>query len=150
VVWEWKHGTARLISHGASGWAACGAAMAAAMQLAGVPAPLIAHSFIMPAMFAVAWHYFRVGSAYGPLAAAAAWTAIVVVPDFAAVAVGVFGAEIFTSAAGTWLPLALGFISAWATGAALSAAPQTSGPTPRAAAGRGSRPPEHHDLFIPA
>ena len=140
MAWGSKHGTARLVGHGAAGWAACGAAVATTEQLAGVPAALIAHSFLTPAVFAVvAWNYFRSPRASDPLPTAVAWTAIVVVLDLAAVAGGVYGAEIFASIAGMWLPLAFGFAAAWATGALVTTRPwpKTSGRTPPAH-GRGT------------
>jgi menaquinone-dependent protoporphyrinogen oxidase len=123
----------RLAAYGAAGWLACAAIMGLLLRFAGLTAALIIHAVAAPAIFvALARRYFGARGAREPLPTAAAWTAIVAGLDVVVVAGGLMHTfEMFTSIAGTWLPLALIFLASWATGALMATMPRTKPSEPK-------------------
>jgi menaquinone-dependent protoporphyrinogen oxidase len=115
----------RLVAHGVVGWALCGASMGALLQLVGPTAATVLHALAAPGVFVLlAWHYFGARGAREPLPTAIAWTAIVALLDLVVVAGVIDGSlALFASVGGVWLPLALIFLAAWATGEILSTMP---------------------------
>jgi hypothetical protein len=115
---------ARLVAHGALGWALCAATMALLLTIASPGVAQTLHAILVPLFFvAVAWHYFRARGARDPLPTAVSFTAIVAVLDLVVAAVVLRSLEMFTSFAGTWLPLALIFFTTWATGGLMATMP---------------------------
>lgn len=116
---------ARLVSYGVAGWALCAATMGLLLRFAGLTAALIVHALAAPAIFVVlARRYFRVRGGRDPLPTAIAWSATVVLLDAVVVAGGVMhSVRMFSSIAGTWLPLALIFLTTWMTGELISTLP---------------------------
>lgn len=119
------HSISRLLTHAAAGWALCAATMVA---LGNLPSPAIAlavHALAAPLFFTViAWHYFRERGAREPASTALAWTVIVAVLNLLFIATAALHSlAIFKGFAGTWLPVGLIFVAAWATGAVMSMLP---------------------------
>jgi hypothetical protein len=112
----------RLLMHGVLGWTLCAATMAALLSAASLTMALVVHAIAAPLFFTViAWHYFNARGARDPVQTALAWTAVVAMLDLVVVAGGVQRSlAMFASVAGTWLPLALIFLSVSATGAVMS------------------------------
>jgi menaquinone-dependent protoporphyrinogen oxidase len=115
----------RLVLHGAIGWAACAATMAALLAATTLTVALVAHAIVAPLVFAaVARHYFRGRGARDPLPTALAFVAIVALLDLVVVGGLVQRSLVlFTSLVGTWLPFALVFLVTWAVGELMATLP---------------------------
>jgi menaquinone-dependent protoporphyrinogen oxidase len=99
---------ARLVTYGVVGWALPAATLVASS--ASLATAL--HAIAAPLWFAMlALRYHRADGARPPLSTALAWTAIMALLDTL-----VRGFAVLDSVAGLWLPLALAFLAAWATG----------------------------------
>ncbi len=121
---------ARLVVHGAVGWAACAAAMAGVFAVGGVGAALVTRALAAPFVFsAVSRSYFRPAGARDPLPTAFAFAIIAVVLDLAVFAAGV-RREITVSEGvlGVSLPLFLVFVTTWITGEIVSTLPAPKAP----------------------
>lgn len=116
---------ARVVAHGALGWAACATTMWLLLRTLSLGAALALHAAAAPALFVlVARHYFQARGAREPLAVAAAFTGIVALLDLVVVAgLTQRSLALFASPTATWLPFALIFAATWATGALLSMMP---------------------------
>ncbi len=125
--------TWRLAAHGIVGWALCAAVMAGLMKVVATGWALALHAVAAPLIFAaIAARYFAPRGARDPLPTALAWTAIVVVLDAGVVAgVALRSFAMFTSLAGTWLPLLLIFLTTWLTGLIRSTLPWPKPARPR-------------------
>jgi len=99
--------------------------MAGLLAVTSLTAATVFHAIAAPLIFAaVAKHYFGARGARGALPVALAFTAIVAALDLAVVAALIQRSfAMFSSTAGTWLPLALIFLVTWATGAIMATLP---------------------------
>ena len=99
--------------------------MAVLLGLTSSGAALALHAIIVPIVFAVvASRYFKGHGSREPLPTALAFAAIVALLDLVIVAGLVqVSLAMFTSFAGTWLPLLLIIAVTWATGAVMSTMP---------------------------
>jgi len=115
----------RLVAHAVVGWSASAAIMAGLLAVTSLTAATVVHAIAAPLIFAaVAKHYFGARGARGALPVALAFTAIVAALDLAVVAALIQRSfAMFSSTAGTWLPLALIFLVTWATGAIMATLP---------------------------
>jgi hypothetical protein len=109
---------ATLLAHAGVGWALCGLTMGIGLVVTSLGAALIVHAIAAPVYFAlIAWVYFRRFHRTGPLATAAAFTAIVVFLDVVVVALLMQRSfAMFSSLLGTWVPFVLIFLATWLTG----------------------------------
>ncbi len=115
----------RLLAFGAAGWALCAAVMAGLMAVAPLWLALTLHAVAAPAIFALlSILYFRLPGARQPLTTALVFTALVAGLDAVVVAGLVLRSfDMFTSIAGTWLPLALILLATWGTGSIMAMMP---------------------------
>jgi menaquinone-dependent protoporphyrinogen oxidase len=110
---------ARLLAHAAVGWALCAGALAMLLQVAPGRVALGIHTLLAPVLFAfLARNYFGARGAHEVLTTAWVWAATVAALDLVLVA-GLWQRSLamFGSVLGTWLPLALIFLSTWVVGA---------------------------------
>jgi menaquinone-dependent protoporphyrinogen oxidase len=109
---------ARLAAYGAVGWALCAATLTAALAATSVGPALALHAIAAPLWFGMlALRYHRAVGARPPLSTALAWTAMTALLDALLVAGWVRRyLALFDSFAGSWLPLSLAFLAAWAVG----------------------------------
>ena len=110
----------RVTAHAFIGWAACAAAMAAAIAGTNLETATFLHGIAAPFLFVwIASSYFARPTAFPPVRAAAVMVGIVALLDLVVVACFVeHSLEMFRSIVGTWLPLLLVFLAVWATGLA--------------------------------
>jgi menaquinone-dependent protoporphyrinogen oxidase len=115
----------RMVAYAAAGWALCGATMMTLLHVVGLTAALVLHAIAAPLIFIVlARRYFRARGARDPLPTAVSWTATVALLDLVVVGGAVqHSLDMFKSIPGTWLPFALIFLAAWATGEIMSMLP---------------------------
>jgi menaquinone-dependent protoporphyrinogen oxidase len=115
----------RLLVHGVVGWALCAIAMAGLLHVASTGVAVALHAVAAPLIFtAIAVRYFRARGARDPLPTALAFTALVGILDAGLVGGLVLRElDMFTSFAGTWLPLLLIFLTTWITGLVMSTMP---------------------------
>jgi menaquinone-dependent protoporphyrinogen oxidase len=113
----------RLVAHAFALWASCAVIMGLLVAAVPLGAALALHAVLAPIVsFAVARRYFRAAGAREPLATAFTFVAVVALLDVVAGLVE-HGLAMFASVLGTWLPLALIFGAAWATGVLAQMAP---------------------------
>jgi hypothetical protein len=107
-----------MLAHAAVGWALCFATIGIAMATLQFDAALMVHTIAAPIIFwAVSTVYFSRFGYTSPLQTAIAFTGFVIVADFLVVGILILHSlEMFASALGTWIPLALIFTSTWLTG----------------------------------
>jgi menaquinone-dependent protoporphyrinogen oxidase len=120
---------ARLAAYGAVAWALCAGTFAVLLAATSTGAAIALHAVAAPVWFAVlARRYQRADGARPPFTTALAWTAIVAVLDAFLVASGPPSRFVmFGSFTGFWLPLALGLLAAWGTGAIAAMLPLPEG-----------------------
>jgi len=125
----------RLVLHGLVGWAACAATMGGLLAMTTLGLALVVHALAAPLVFAaVSRHYFREPGARDPLPTAFAFVGIVALLDLVVVAeLAQRSLAMFASLAGTWLPLALIFVTTWLTGEVMSTLPWPKAPGRKAA-----------------
>ena len=125
---------ARLLGHGAAGWALCVATMGLLLAVAGTGTALLLHALAAPIVFtAVSTRYFRLRGARAALPTALTFAGVTAALDLVVVAgLAQRSLATFASPLGTWLPLALIFLVTWITGALFSTLPWPKAP-PRAA-----------------
>ncbi|HVV84140.1 MAG TPA: flavodoxin domain-containing protein [Kofleriaceae bacterium] len=124
----------RLVGHAVLGWAACAAILFGLMAILPARAALVLHAIAAPLVFgAVAWRYFRVRGARAPLPSALTFAGVTAALDVALVAGALGrGLAMFRSFTGTWLPLALVVVVAWAVGGVMAMLPFPKAPPARA------------------
>lgn len=112
---------AALLAHGVVGWAACGALMGALLATVSEQSAIFGHAVGAPIIFAVVTaHLFLRSGGRRPILVAGTFTAVVIALDALIVAWLIQGSfRMFSSALGTWVPFALIFVSAFATGSLL-------------------------------
>jgi hypothetical protein len=100
------------------GWAFCGGIIAVGRQLTTMDRTLIIHALGAPVGFAViTWFYYRKFGFTAPLQTALLFLMVVLALDVLVVALLLERSfAMFRSPLGTWVPLALIFLSTWVTG----------------------------------
>lgn len=108
--------------HALAVWALCALTMGVGLSVTSLRRALLAHLVAAPVFAAaVALVYFRRRDAWTPLAAATFVVSLIAAVDLVVVAGLVNRSlDMFRSALGTWLPLALIFGATWGTGAAVN------------------------------
>ncbi len=123
--------------HAFVGWALCFATMGIGMATTSLENALIVHAIGAPVYFSiVSLSYFRRCGDANPLRTATVFVGFAMVVDFFLVALVIQRSlDMFASALGTWIPLALIFSSAYLTGlyATRDSAPAGSHPASRRA-----------------
>lgn len=120
------HSLGRLLLFAAVGWAVCALIMGGLLAVAPMWLALTLHAIAAPVVVVpLSYLYFRAPGAREPLETALTFTVVIVILDAVVVAgLAMRSAEMFLSVAGTWLPLALIFLSTWATGEVVAMRPQ--------------------------
>lgn len=127
------HSLARLLRHGAIGWAICAGLLAALLRIDGSGLAAAVHAVAVPLVFAaVAFHYFKARGAREPLVTALGFAAI-----FAGLELVVAGASsggdfaVLGKFVRFWLPLGLLVLVTWTTGAVRLMIPEPKLPPPQ-------------------
>lgn len=107
-----------ILLHAFVGWALCGAIMGVGMAVMSVGTTLIVHAIGAPLVFAlVSWSYFDRSAYTTPLQTAMVFFLFALLMDvFVAGLLIQRSLDMFRSALGTWIPLALSFASTYAVG----------------------------------
>jgi len=116
---HWLNRTGVLLAHAVVGWAVCGAIIGIGRSVTTMQNTLIIHAMAVPIVFALlSFSYFRFFNYTAPLPTAAVFLAVPLLLDLFVIApLAEKSFAMFASFLGTWLPLALIFLSTYVVGA---------------------------------